>query len=326
MPDPSTPRLGLYKSKSDGTELVNYTQDIGGNLDKLDNAVGFQIVTSGTRPAAPFPGKPITESDTSYRTYFSNGTSPASASWVEIPNSSGTYGGNLNLGATQQVNIGGSASTAAYSVRLASATGDFPISSRVVSDTQSRYTVRTDGQLGWGSGSAATDTFLARSAAGSLTITGNLAVTGVGQYQFIRKTADETVTSSTTYQNDDHLVLPVVANAVYQVDGYIVYQTLSAAGINFRMTGPTGTGLWTFAGVSVSGGTTDTGAVRVAAGSNGVGTAFLGGAGSNMSSILRGTFLPTASGNLQFEWAQNVANATGTIVRANSWLALTRVG
>jgi hypothetical protein len=106
VPDPSTTRLALYKSKSDGSELVNYTQDLGQNWDKVDTAVGYQVVTSSTRPATPYPGKPITQSDTAYSTYFSNGTAPASASWVEIPNSSSTFGSNLKLASGSQLLIG----------------------------------------------------------------------------------------------------------------------------------------------------------------------------------------------------------------------------
>lgn len=106
MPDPSTTRLGLYKSKSDGSELVSYTQDIGQNWDKVDAATGFQVVTSTTRPSTPYSGKPIAQSDTAYSTYFSNGTSPASASWVEIPNSSSTFGSNLKLASGVQLVIG----------------------------------------------------------------------------------------------------------------------------------------------------------------------------------------------------------------------------
>jgi hypothetical protein len=106
VPDPSTTRLALYKSKSDGSELVSYTQDIGQNLDKLDAAAGFQVVTSSTRPSSPYSGKPIAQSDTSYSTYFSNGTAPASASWVEIPNSSSTFGSNLKLATSAQLVIG----------------------------------------------------------------------------------------------------------------------------------------------------------------------------------------------------------------------------
>lgn len=182
MPDTPTTRLGMYKSLADGSETVNYSQDIGQNLDKVDAAVGFQIVTSGTRPAAPYAGKPIAESDTAYRTYFSNGTAPASASWVEIPNSSGVFGGNLNLDGTKQLNIGGSGSSAAYAIRLATATGDYVMSSRVVGDASSRYTIRTDGQLAWGGGTAATDTFLARGAANRLDLTtGDFRIASIGR-------------------------------------------------------------------------------------------------------------------------------------------------
>jgi hypothetical protein len=106
VPDPSTTRLALYKSKSDGSELVSYTQDIGQNWDKVDAAAGFQVVTSSTRPSSPYSGKPIAQSDTSYSTFFSNGTAPASASWVEIPNSSSTFGSNLKLASSAQLVIG----------------------------------------------------------------------------------------------------------------------------------------------------------------------------------------------------------------------------
>lgn len=94
----TTSRLGLYKPEGD--ENVNVTTDLNNNWDVIDLAPGFRIVTSGTRPAAPFSGQAIAESDTSYRTFFSNGTAPASASWVEIPNSSGTFGGDLNIAGT----------------------------------------------------------------------------------------------------------------------------------------------------------------------------------------------------------------------------------
>jgi hypothetical protein len=178
VPDTPTTRLGMYKSASDGSEDVDYSQDIGQNLDLLDAAVGFQIVTSSTRPSSPYAGKPIAESDTSYRTFFSNGTSPASGSWVEIPNSSGSYGGNLNMALGTQLNIGGSLSTAAYACRFSSATGDYIISGRVVGDSASRSTLRADGQIGWGPGNASTDTFLARSGSAALTLTGSLTTTG----------------------------------------------------------------------------------------------------------------------------------------------------
>src|SRR5690349_3133674 len=122
MPDPSTSRLALYKSKSDGSELVSYTQDLGQNWDKLDAAAGYASCTSSTRPSSPYSGKPIMETDTSYRTYFSNGTSPASASWVQIPNSSSTFNADLDLTSGKQLNIGSSSSTASIAVVNAATT------------------------------------------------------------------------------------------------------------------------------------------------------------------------------------------------------------
>lgn len=171
MPETPTPRLSLHKPLNSGSELVNVQQDLNNNWDKVDQGVGFQIVTSGTRPATPYAGKAIAESDTGYRTHFSNGTTPASASWVEIPNSSGTYGGNFAMAIGKQLNIGGSLSTAAYACVFGSATGDFAISSRVTGDSTSRMTLRADGQLGWSSGAAATDVTLARGAANRLDAT-----------------------------------------------------------------------------------------------------------------------------------------------------------
>lgn len=142
---------------------------------------------------------------------------------------------------------------------------------------------------------------------------------------FARKTSDESVTNSTAYQDDDQLSVPVVAGGVYAVEGFFVYNTASAAGIKLQLTGPAGTGLWGFIGLSNSGGNLDTGSVRMSASTNGVGTARLGGAANDLVSIVRGTFLPTADGNLVFQFTQNAANATPTVIRANSWLSVQKM-
>lgn len=185
MPDPSTTRLALYKSKSDGSELVNYSQDIGQNLDKLDAAVGFQAVTSSTRPSTPYSGKPIFQTDTSYSTYFSNGTSPASASWIEIPNSASTFGGNLTLSAGSSLSVGsvtltrtsgGSLNSNSTVQRTATAAGDVSFGTIVTGDTFDRGRMYGDGKLEWGPGNAARDTNLYRSAANTLTTDDSLNV------------------------------------------------------------------------------------------------------------------------------------------------------
>ncbi|MFI1166573.1 hypothetical protein ACH4UM_23955 [Streptomyces sp. NPDC020801] len=177
MPDPSTSRLGLYKSKSDGSELVNYTQDIGQNWDRVDAAVGFAACTSSTRPSSPYSGKAIMQTDTAYRTFFSNGTSPASASWIEIPNSSGTFGGNLTLSTSSTVSIGtvtlsrssgGSLSLNTNYQRSASATTDVAYSALLAGDGFDRVRVYADGKIEIGPGNAARDVNLYRSAANTL--------------------------------------------------------------------------------------------------------------------------------------------------------------
>lgn len=178
MPDPSTPRLGLYKSKSDGSEIVSYTQDIGQNWDRVDLAAGYQAVTSTTRPSAPYAGKAIVETDTAYRSYLSNGSAPASGSWVQIPNSASTFNANLALVAGRQVNIGASSSTASLAVVNTGTTID-ALSFRVTGDTQSRLLVDTDGTLNWGpGGSTVPDTNLYRSGTNVLTTDDSLVVAG----------------------------------------------------------------------------------------------------------------------------------------------------
>jgi hypothetical protein len=159
----------MYRSASNGSELVNYSQDIGQNLVLIDAAVGFQAVTSSTRPGSPYSGKPIFQTDTSYSTYFSNGTTPASASWVEIPNSSSTFGGNLTIASGKQINLGGSTSGAPLAI-FTTSTGSNIISSRITGDTSnSRWFVNADGNMNWGAGGgSATDTNLYRSAANTL--------------------------------------------------------------------------------------------------------------------------------------------------------------
>lgn len=239
MPDPSTTRLALYKSKSDGSELVNYTQDLGQNWDKVDAAVGYQAVTSSTRPSSPYSGKAIMETDTSYRTYFSNGTSPASASWVQIPNSSSTFNADLDLTSGKQVNIGTSSSTASLAVVNAATSTDL-ISSRVTGDTQDRFTVDTDGTHAWGpGGSTAPDTFLARTATGRLALTGTNAglVIGSATYQNAITAAAVTIANTTTETVVGTFTIPAndaVVGATYRARMIANVSFLASAQLTWR--------------------------------------------------------------------------------------------
>lgn len=345
MPDAPTTRLGLYKSLSDGSELVNYSQDIGQNLDKLDAAAGFQVVTSSTRPSSPYSGKGIAESDTSYRTYFSNGTSPASASWVQIPNSSSTFNADLDLTSGKQLNIGSSTATASIAVVNAATSTDL-ISGRVPGDTQSRYLVDTDGATNWGpGGSTPVDTALARTGVGALTLTGsltttsnlsvagNLSVTGIGSRSFVLKTVNESVTSSTTLQNDDALVLAVAANCTYTFRVWIMATdaTDATGDIKFGFTFPTAA-VCHFSGkgphslMAVGGAFGDGEYIARNTATSGSTVATYGLSQSVIGIELTGLLIVGANaGNLQLQWAQNASDANATTVQAGSFMTLERV-
>jgi hypothetical protein len=64
-----TTRLGLKKPGGGSTGAITPDEivdidDINGNFDLIDSAVGAKLVTSTTRPSTPFDGQIIRESDT----------------------------------------------------------------------------------------------------------------------------------------------------------------------------------------------------------------------------------------------------------------------
>lgn len=75
-----TTKLDLYKpgGGSEGTNVPDEQADIdklNDNFDIIDSAVGAEVVTSGTRPATPYDGKIIFETDTMrFRTWRQSNT------------------------------------------------------------------------------------------------------------------------------------------------------------------------------------------------------------------------------------------------------------
>lgn len=66
MPETPTPRLGLYRTASDGSENVNVLTDLNNNLDKLDTYAGFvSIPNQAARLATTgFVGLAVRQTDT----------------------------------------------------------------------------------------------------------------------------------------------------------------------------------------------------------------------------------------------------------------------
>lgn len=149
---------------------------------------------------------------------------------------------------------------------------------------------------------------------------------------FVRKTANESVTSSATLQNDDHLLLQVAANATYLLELFLIYDgdvTVGAGDIQIGFTFPAGATIdWTPGGIT-TGATTQSASVKLSHQSTGAGEGVGSvGTGAGNRVVARATgILQVAgtAGTLQLQWAQLTSSATATTVLANSFLRLKRI-
>lgn len=141
---------------------------------------------------------------------------------------------------------------------------------------------------------------------------------------FAQKTATESVTSSTTLQDDDHLFVAVEANAVYEIALILSYDAGGAGDLKTSMTVPAGASL-----------------VGVASGINSPGTLITddfvsawtgvmnpGGLGAGTTAAMSAQGLLTVAGtagDVRLQWAQLVSSSTATRLFAGSYLLLRRV-
>lgn len=140
------------------------------------------------------------------------------------------------------------------------------------------------------------------------------------------KSADKTITNSTTFDPDNHLFLPVASNSIYILDSMLLYAGPAdpAGGIKFDWTGPAGFTInWVNYGVLGVGTGTLTSydaVMETAAGGRFHGTA---GLPTTLSLQPKGVVrtLGTA-GTLTLRWAQAAANATGTTLKTDSFIRL----
>lgn len=144
----------------------------------------------------------------------------------------------------------------------------------------------------------------------------------------VRKTSDETVNNSSTLQNDDALVIAVSASSRYRVELMLICSSSTTADIKGSWTGPSGaTMTWgTFAPHRAQ---TNINSATISVNSFAIGgVADMAGFGTSSPAlyVLRGLLtVSTTAGNLQFQWAQSTAEATNTVVRANSVLSIRRL-
>jgi len=81
----TTTRLGLTKPDySDNVDI----DDINDNMDSLDVAAGAKTVTSSTRPASPYDGQFIYETDTQAAYVYDDSIT----TWVAVGGSGSSFG------------------------------------------------------------------------------------------------------------------------------------------------------------------------------------------------------------------------------------------
>lgn len=135
------------------------------------------------------------------------------------------------------------------------------------------------------------------------------------------KSANESVTSSTTLQNDDELLAALVANARYYISGLLIANHPSGAtpGLKMGFTWPTGAtaNIW-------FGRTLTLGANQFFVTTSGGSNTFPGAAADE--TILIGGYIVTGgtAGNLQFQFAQGTSSGSAVTVKAGSSLLVLR--
>jgi hypothetical protein len=144
---------------------------------------------------------------------------------------------------------------------------------------------------------------------------------------FARKTADQSVTSSTAFIDDTHLKLPLLASDVFAWELLLIYDAATAGDLKIAFTVPaSATGGWGVLGADVTT-TTSVNAASVAAYGD-ANTISLGGLGAGVLAccFVQGTVAnSTTPGNLQLRWAQVASSATSTILKINCFMIGYRV-
>ncbi len=141
----------------------------------------------------------------------------------------------------------------------------------------------------------------------------------------IAKVADETVNNSATLQNDNEFSWTLAASTTYRLTGQLLVSSNATADFKMGWTYPTSTTIsYSVLGYNTSDSFQNTHVDQTTVpGFNGGGH----GAINSLDTIgFDGLIVTsTTSGTLQLQWAQNTANASNTIVKANSFISLLKV-
>lgn len=152
--------------------------------------------------------------------------------------------------------------------------------------------------------------------------------------EYVMKTSAQTVTNSVVLVPDTELLFPIVGGGQYEMECFIRFSSLQAAGIKWQFSAPAGTSFNVLYGGPGSANATQADAntteMRWAIHGNTTSTGMTDPRNSislHTWTIATANFTAGATpGNVQLQWAQLVANATGSVVQAQSYIRYRRIG
>jgi hypothetical protein len=134
-----------------------------------------------------------------------------------------------------------------------------------------------------------------------------------------RKTANQSVTSSTTVANDTHLTFAVAANEVWMFSLYLGLSFLSGANLKATMNGPSGaTILWSFTPNLML----DTGFAPIGPPGKGLGVTDITYADATATTVgISGVIVNgSTAGSCTLQWAQGTSSGSASTIKINSYL------
>lgn len=144
----------------------------------------------------------------------------------------------------------------------------------------------------------------------------------------VAKSTTETITASTTFQDDDELALPGEANGVYEFDLFLLHSAGTTGKIKVRFTAPSGASVnWGVHGAQNAQTSSTSVEItsmpsRLLSDSQELGGGNLAGTTAFIKGVLT---MGGTAGNLVLQWAQITSDAAATQVRAGSTLRMKRI-
>lgn len=142
-----------------------------------------------------------------------------------------------------------------------------------------------------------------------------------GPHLIVRKTSDETVTSSTVFQDDNVLILPVGINEVWQFWFNLLFTADTAGDLKTQYTFPSGGAFSAVSSFVDAANAASNDIIRAT--TSPTNTAVYGSQSATVPQFIgiQGVYVNGGTGgSVTLQWAQNTSSATATTIKTNSTL------